>query len=460
MSTRNSKLVLLLILFLSFILIACSSSPEPDAEPIAEEGVSEAPAETVEEMAEEPAAEPEAPAEVADLSILWFAWQPCEALGELSGQYDGANVTVNCVPIGDWYNTTFTDFAAQGGADLVVMDSQWIGEAVTGGHVINLTSFMQENLDLADYVPAALSAYGEYPPNAQEYYGVALQGDTQMLVYRTDLFEEAGFEPPTTWSELLDQAQQFKEGDLVENGFVTFWCGAVACYDTMATAWNQIAWSFGGELWDSETYQVEGVLNSPENLTAVEFAQELFATGPEGAANFGFDETVGAICSGSVAMTTIWFGFGPAFLDAEGCAQAPNLGFAMVPGEVEHVISLGGMGISVSSYTDNQEAALDFVNWLQSVETQEEWAKLGGFSARQSVLAGDTFNNAAPYNPIFSESYLLVKDFWNLPEYNALLEPQMEYLNLAISGQMDAQEALDEIALIQQEILDEAYPDK
>ena len=53
----------------------------------------------------------------ADLTVLWFAWQPCEALGELSSQYEGANVTVNCVPIGEWYNTTFTDFAAQGGAD-------------------------------------------------------------------------------------------------------------------------------------------------------------------------------------------------------------------------------------------------------------------------------------------------------------------------------------------------------
>ncbi len=47
-----------------------------------------------------------------------------------------------------------------------------------------------------------------------------------------------------------------------------------------------------------------------------------------------------------------------------------------------------------------------------------------------------------------------------MPEYNALLEPQMELLNLAISGQMDAQEALDEIAAIQQEIIDEAYPDR
>ena len=32
----------------------------------------------------------------------------------------------------------------------------------------------------------------------------------------------------------------------------------------------------------------------------------------------------------------------------------------IVPGEQEHVISLGGMGISVSAYTQNAEAALDY----------------------------------------------------------------------------------------------------
>ena len=449
MSTHK---LMFLLLILALMLMACSGATETTSteDTAAPESAADSSQETDAEEANETTA----------LSVLWFAWQPCEALGELSARYEEATVTVNCVPIGDWYNTAFTDFAAQGGSDLVVADSQWIGEAVTGGHLQDLTGFMADNINVDDYVPAALAAYGEYPPNSQKYYGVALEGDTQMLVYRQDLYAEAGFEPPETWSELLEQAQFFKEGDLIENGYVTHWCGAVACYDTLATAWNQIAWSFGGQLWDSETYQIDGVFNSAENLAAVEFAQQLFQTGPEGAANFGFDETVGAICSGSVAITNIWFGFGPVFLDAEGCAEADNLAFAVVPGEKEHVLSLGGMGISVSSYTEHSEESLAYVAWLQSDEIQKEWAKLGGFSARKSILASNEFINATPYNAAFAESYLLVQDFWNLPEYNALLEPQMEYLNLAISGQMDAQEALDEIAIIQQEIIDESYPDK
>ncbi len=473
----SRKVTLLLTLILALVLMNCGDDEEPPAEEAAPEPTATtAPAEEAADTeaadteAAEDTEETEAAADteavedteaadaMAELSILWFAWQPCEALTELSSRYEGATVSVNCVPISEWYNTTFTDFAAQGGADLVVMDSQWMGEAVVGGHILNLTDFMAENIQVDDYVPAALSAYGEYPPGSQTYYGVALEGDTQMLVYRKDLYEEAGFEPPTTWSELLEQAQTFKEGDLIDNGYATFWCGAVACYDQIATVWNQMAWSFGGQLWDPETYQIDGVLNSAENLAALEFAQKLFLTGPDGAANFTFDETGGAICSGSIAVTTIWFGFGPAFLDSESCTQADNLAFGIVPGEVEHVISLGGMGISISAYSSNPEAAMAYIAWVQSDDIQLEWAKLGGFTARQSILASDTFKNATPYNAAFSESYALVRDFWNLPEYAALLEPQMKYLNLAISGQMDAQEALDEIAIEQQEIIDEAYP--
>ena len=445
------KCTLLLFLMTALALAGCAGAP-PAAPP--------PPTATPTPPPPTPTPQPaEAEAGMPELTVIWFAWQPCEALGELSSRYEGAKVTVNCVPIAEWYNTTFTDFAAKGGADLTVMDSQWIGEAVTGGHVLDLTGFMAENVEVEDYVPAALSAYGEYPPGSQKYYGVALEGDTQMLVYRKDLFEQAGFEPPKTWSELLEQAKFFKESDLIENGYATYWCGTVACYDQVATVWNQMAWSFGGDLWDPATYKIEGIINSPENVEALTFAQELFKTGPEGAANFSFDETVGAICSGSIAMTTIWFGFGPAFLDPQSCTQAENLAFGIVPGEKEHFISLGGMGISVSAYTKNPEAALGYVAWLQSKDTQLEWARLGGFSARKSVLASDDFLNATPYNPAFAESYLLVKDFWNIPEYAALLEPQMKYLNLAISGQMEAQEALDEIAIEQQEIIDEAYPD-
>lgn len=395
-------------------------------------------------------------AQVPNLSIIWFAWPPCDLLATITADYEDANVTVTCVPIDQWFDQIFLDFASQGGADLPILDSQFMGAAVAGDHIVDLTDWMNENLPMDDYVPAALAAYGEVPANSGHLYAVPMMTDTRMLVYRTDLFEAAGLEPATSWTELLSQAQSLKASGAVESGFATHWNPGG---DLVATTWNHILWSFGGELWDADTKQVEGILNTEAGVRAIEMANALWQTAPTGAGSFGFDEVVGAMCNGSTAMIEIWYGFGGAFTSTDSCEYADRIGFAVVPGEDEHYISLGGMGISLSKYSANPEAALALIAWLQSDEVQERWASSGGFPARLSVLASDAFQNAAPYTPSFSEAYLLVKDFWNLPEYNVLLGIQQEYLNLAITGEMDAQEALDAIAEEQQAVLDEAYPD-
>jgi ribose transport system substrate-binding protein len=414
-----------------------------------------------------PAAAPAGPK--PKLQIIWFTWQPCQALGELVKKYPDADVEVRCVPIARWHDDIFTDFAAKGGADLVVLDSQYIGEAVVGGHVAELTDWMKTNIKVDDYVPAALSAYGEYPLGSGHYYGVALEADAMMLVYRKDLYEDPTVQAaykaktgqdlrvPQSWTELLAQAQFFKGSEFVPNGYSAIWMGKGG-YDEISTQVNQIFWSFGGELWDPKTYKIEGVLNSDTNVKALTFAADLFKTSPEGAGNFSFSEMTDALCNGSTAIGNVWFAFGAAFVNKEGCKFSDKLGFGVVPGEVKHVISLGGQGVSLSSYTKDKEAALKLLAWLQSDDIQLEWAKLGQFPARKSIMSNPIFLNATPYNKSFAESYLLVKDFWNLPEYNAMLQAEQEYLSLAVTGQMDPKDALDEIAKRQQAILDKAYP--
>ncbi len=403
-----------------------------------------------------------------NLSIIWFAWPPCDQLSALVKDYPDANVTVTCVPIGEWRNQIFADFAAQGGADLPILDSQFMGEAVKGGFIEDLTSVVKNDLPFDDYNQTALSAYAEVPVGSGTYYSVPVITDTRMMVYRKDLFANADvqaaykkatgndLEVPKTWTELLAIAKFFKDSDVIDAGYVSHW---INDGDLVQTAFNHILWSFGGELWDAKTYKVEGVLNTEGNVKALQFAQELFKTGPEGAAAFGFTEVVDAVCSGSTAMVEIWYGFGGAFTNKDTCAQSDNLGYFVAPGETAHFISLGGQGISVSKFSKNQDASIAFIKWLQSDETQTKWVEGGGFSGRTSILASDAFLKAAPYNPTFAEAFQYVKDFWNLPEYAAMLSVQGEFLNLAISGQMDAKEALDKIASEQQAIIDEAYPD-
>jgi uncharacterized protein (TIGR03437 family) len=394
------------------------------------------------------------------ISIAWFDWQPCQALKSLASTYPDATVSVNCVNNADWHSSIWSAFSQKKGADLVILDSQWIGEAVQAKHIQDITQWMQTNLPLDDFLPAALSAYGEYPLGSGRMYGVAAQADTQVLIYRKDLFTAARFQLPSSWSELLRQAQYFRSTPStgVRSGFVTHWCASASCYDQVQTAWNEIAWSFGGELWDPIEYRMVGVLDSPANVRALEFARELVRTGPENATAYQFTDVVDAMCTGRSAMATIWFGFAAAFTDAKACPQSANLGYAIVPGEQRHYLSLGGMGISLSSYSSNSTAALQFVKWFQSDAQQLQFARLGGSPARRSILASDTFAHAAPYNAVFAASYDLVKDFWDLPEYYQLLPIQGELLNLALSGKAEPEATLSAMASLQQRVLDTAYP--
>ncbi len=460
---RKFALSIAVVAVLALFLVACGSGAAPTTAPAPAQPTS-APAPA------QPTTAP--PAAKAQLSMIWFQWQPCQAMGELVKQFPDATVDVRCVPIAQWHDQIFTDFAAKGGADLVVLDSQYIGEAVVGGHVLEMTDWMKSNLNINDFVPAAMQAYGEYPFGSGHYWGVPGITDTMMLIYRKDLFGDAKVQAdykaatgndlkvPQTWTELLKQAQFFSASNGkydVKYGYSAIWKGKGG-YDEVSTETNQILWSFGGEIWDPKTYKIDGVLNSPTNVKTLDFIKQLFKTSPPGAGDFSFSEMIDALCNGSTAIGNVWFAFGATFVDPKSCKYSDKLGYGIVPGEVKHVLSLGGQGLHVSAYTKNKDAALAFIKWFESKPIQEQWVKLGAQTGRKDVLTEDLYLNATPFNKYFADSYPLSKDFWNLPEYNEMLQIQQENINLAASGQMDSQAALDTIAKKQQAILDKAYP--
>ena len=103
------------------------------------------------------------------LKFIWFEWPPAQALEDFANaEYtkDRPNVTieVNTVPNANWHDAMFTQFAArQTDFDIAMLDSQHIGEAVTNGNILDITDFVNENIDVDAYDPYLLAAYGQYP---------------------------------------------------------------------------------------------------------------------------------------------------------------------------------------------------------------------------------------------------------------------------------------------------------
>ena len=187
---------------------------------------------------------------------------------------------------------------------------------------------------------------------------------------------------------------------------------------------ENFVFAYGGSLGDYNTYKVTGLLNSPESVEGLEDYRKLFTYGPPGWGNAFFAEVNTAIAQGQVAMGMNFFAFFPSLVNEATNPHAKNMGFfANPPGpRGDDFAALGGQGISLISYSQNQEEAMKFLEWFVKDDTQKRWAELGGYTANAAILKSDEFRTRRRINKAFYETMFKVRDFWALPEYAELLD--------------------------------------
>lgn len=410
-----------------------------------------------------------------ELTIVWHSGDLGEYLIEMSKEYTkqtGVKINVELVPWDKWHDTIASDLASMGSRfDLVVFDSQSMSEFASQGHVVLLNPYLDksEKVKFADYDPAALRKYAEYPEGSSNLYALPLNQDAIGLVYRKDLFEDPeekkafktkyGYElaVPKTYEQLKDIAGFFTRPDQNLYGIALY---GSRDYDAVTTAFNNVLWSFGGELWDPKTRKVEGFINSPASLAALEYFKELFKYAPPGATDWYYDEVNNAINNGRVAMGINWYYFFSTNSNPKTSKYADKMGFTPLPGgkgpdgKFRQYNSLGGQGISISKHSKNADQAWKFLEWFMSNGNQWKWVQGGGQTGRVDILSSPNYASATPYNSIFPISMSRVKDYWHLAEYTQLLDIYQKHVNLAVTGAMSPKEALDKIAKEQQTVLD------
>jgi multiple sugar transport system substrate-binding protein len=223
-------------------------------------------------------------------------------------------------------------------------------------------------------------------------------------------------------------------------------------YDSLAMFAEQLIWTFGGDLGDYSTYQVDGILNSPGSVAGIEFYRELFQFTPPGFADAFFVKANDAFTSGIVPMTCNYFAFFPALANEATNPYAEDTGYFACPpqegvdGKVRQYSALGGQGASVVTYSKKQDLAMQWMEWFIQPEVQAKWAELGGYTCHIETLESDAFLNATPYNPAFKESMEIMKDFWAVPQYGELLESFSKTIGAyVIRGEGTAKQALDKL---------------
>jgi multiple sugar transport system substrate-binding protein len=456
------KLLMVLMVFVLATLAACAGQP---AQPTSPPAATEAPPAATEA--------PPAASGVTELSILWAQWDPANYLQQVADMYfeeTGIKVTVVQEPWSDFYNRFSAEMAAQGDAwDMVVGDSQWLGQGATSGWYVDMTEFLTSTGLKDSVTEATLTYYGEYPTGSGTYWAYPTEGDADGWAYRKDLFENpdemAAFEEaygyplavPENYDQLRDLAEFFTRPDDGLYGVAIY---TQKDYDAITMGVENTMFSWGADWKNPETNEVQGVVNSPEAVEALQFYRELYACCQwPGGSNAFFTETNDAFISGQAAMAMNYFAFFPALVN-EGTNpdHFDKVGFFPNPKGPTGAQSaaLGGQGMSIVAYAspERQEAAKAFIEWFGQEEVQAKWAELGGYTCNKNVLASQAFLDATPFNPAFATTMGFVKDFWNIPVYGELLAvTQREFSKFVVEGTGTAQEAMDTIATEHDRIL-------
>jgi multiple sugar transport system substrate-binding protein len=461
------KILFGLTLILVIVLAACA--PAATEAPPAEE----APAE---EMPEEEAPAEEPPAEempmVEELTILWAEWPPADYLQQIGNMYEeetGIKVNVIQEPWGSFLDLFTTAMAAKSDAyDMVVGDSQWLGQGSTDGWYINMTDFLVGE-GIADTVTdATLTYYGEYPAGSGQYWAFPTEGDANGWVYRKDLFEDpdemAAFEAeygyplavPQDYDQFYDIANFFTRPDEGLYGVAIYGSNG---YDSLTMGVQNTMFTYGGR-WQNENNEVLGYTNSPEMVAGAQMYKDLWdCCQPPGMATAFFSEVNDQMISGTSVMGMNYFAFFPALVTEGGNPDYyDKLGFFSNPKGPggDQAAALGGQGTSIVSHIspERQEAAKDFIRYFAQEDVQAEWARLGGYTCNENVLKTQEFLEATPFNAAFAETMGFVVDFWNIPIYDPMLRAATVALGeFVIEGQGTADETMTAIAEEHDEML-------
>lgn len=317
------------------------------------------------------------------------------------------------------------------GADVVVMPDIWLVE------------FFDHIEPYDAYAP---------PGKAQEYFPVLYEKgvihgrwtgpvwatSTKALIYRADLFEQAGLQPPRTWSDLLDCARKLHRPPEV----YAFGLAGKRDYDT-SDNFYYFFWSAGGEI---ITPEGKPGINGEAGLKALQFLRDLIfehkLTQPSLTEHHRHD-TEALFIQGKIAMTEN----GP-WLVESARKRAPQLrvGVAPLPMDKVSVTQTITDHILLMRYSPHKEAAAKFIHFATQDRYRLAFTRLGMVPEKPKVAA-DTHFQSDPAWKVFVDVIPTGKSLPKLPWERVELTMQ-KVLNEVYSGKKPVQEALDEVAAV------------
>jgi trehalose/maltose transport system substrate-binding protein len=259
------------------------------------------------------------------------------------------------------YATYQRSFEAQSGdIDVMMVDIIWPG------------AFAPHLLDLSDAFADSIDQWYESIVQNNtidgKLVGAPWFGDFGILYYRADLLEKYGFDgPPTTWDELEQQATTIMEGEVGSNpNFAGFVFQGNAYEGLTCNALEWIASVGGGTIVEDGEVTVD---NEEAKAILDKIGGWVGGIAPTGVTGYQEEDARNAFQGGNAAFMRNW-PYAYSLGQAADSAVVDKFDVAGLPaGEgMDPVGTLGGWQLAVSAYSDEPEAATEFVKYMVSPE--------------------------------------------------------------------------------------------
>ena len=385
------------------------------------------------------------------LNVTWEAGLQAQDPLLFSGpeweRLTGIKVNIIETPFTELFSKPMAEHLAGSGAiDIINVVPAWTGDFVAAGALEPLDSFIEQYYpaeELDDFHPTYKDNYMKW---GDTIYGIPDDGDTLLMYYRRDWFEDEqnqaefkerfGYDlaPPKTWPEWDEICQFFTEKFAPE----AYGC-AIQRAEGQSYFWYEARFrNNGGEFFDPDTMAAQ--LNSDVGVQTMADMVNSNQWMPPGVEKWGFIEVFQAWLDGQLGMIISWPPIGR-WSEGYGTqtAQLSWVPETKVAGKVGYAIPPGGAGqiaasfnLSISSNSQNKEAAYLFIQWLTSKDVSLQRVMLP-FALRD------------PYRISHYESGLYRTQWENAPEYLDALKEAAEVglLDLSIPGAREYEEALD-----------------
>ena len=284
-------------------------------------------------------------AEDITIEVLTFTGpqiaEPLQRRGAEFAEATGVNVNVTVVPFSDLYQKILGDVSTGTNAfDVYVFAPQWMVDYVEPGYLVDITDWVANTpeLEWEDIAPFFRDFSSTYKGSV---YTIPLDGDFQMVYYRTDVAEEIGMDAPQTWDDYLAFAEAANGLDMNGDGEADY--GSCMAKKRKAQSYWMIT-SVASAFLQSQGTSQGGFFNADDmtplygNNDAFKKALEVYgattAFGPPDELNLDVGDTRGLWTSGRCALTIDWGDIGTLAIE-EGSKVNGVTGAVILPGSTE-----------------------------------------------------------------------------------------------------------------------------